>query len=227
MRPEDEQEHPSESQERQPLMAIRTAMRAARRRAIEVDAQFERGSPAWREAHWRLEQAPDETAGLQQAARSDFARRNGWTNTQQIIELRDIGHRQRVGMRNGWRTPETGTGPGFSTWWPFLDHQHAYRACGRYVALIGEPYQEEGDEVALEQLRVWLNSMRLDLFVAPDPLASIWYPGSTRFLVIAALGTEIRWLPEQDGRLKPLWRRANAAGDREDGMEQRANEGAS
>jgi hypothetical protein len=34
---------------------------------------------------------------------------------------------------------------------------------------------------------------------------SFWFPGSTIFAVLTAVGTEVRWLPEQDGRLAERW----------------------
>jgi hypothetical protein len=46
----------------------------------------------------------------------------------------------------------------------------------------------------------------LALHIPPDPLASLHYPGWTLFVLVTRPGVKVRFLPEQDGRLKSFWR---------------------
>lgn len=182
--------------------AIHTAMRDHRRERLQEINNFELRSPEWQRASRRKYASADEVEARQQAARDAFGQLNGWTITRRDITPEHIGRRSR----GRWRPSE-------GAWdidGKFLDHHYGCRQDGRYIALISEPY-ESALQNNLHQFRRWLNRIRLDQFMPPDPLASIWYPGWTLFLVIAAQSAEIRWLPEQDGRLKHLWKRANPA----------------
>lgn len=58
----------------------------------------------------------------------------------------------------------------------------------------------------LDRWRLELARRGFELHVPPDPLASIHYPGATLFVVVTLPGVVVRWLPEQDGRLKDRWR---------------------
>ena len=210
-----------ESEKETPITRIRAAIEDRERQLREAD-KLERGSLERMAARWRV---PDRavTGVLQLEAKAAFVALNRWRPSPQWIGVQDIG---KAGIKRWDRYGEEilPARPNGGYGRQFFDHQHSYRQGGRYVALVSEPYEEPADNEAdaaddaarLEQFRLWLNAMRLDLFTPPDPLPSIHNPGRTIFLVIAALGAEIRWLPEQDGRLKPLWRRANAEEDRED-----------
>jgi hypothetical protein len=92
-----------------------------------------------------------------------------------------------------------------------LDHDIWFRRDRRYVAAVGQPFLSAID-IAEERAR--LKARSLVLHVPPDPLASFHYPGWTLFTVITRPGVAVRFLPEQDGRLKSFWRDwANASPD--------------
>ena len=82
-----------------------------------------------------------------------------------------------------------------------FDHDVNFRADGKNVAILTQPY----DHVDLDAVRTWAVGRGLEAHVPPDPLASIHYPGGTLFLVITKPGVEVRWLPDQDGRLADRW----------------------
>lgn len=84
-----------------------------------------------------------------------------------------------------------------------LDHPIWFYAARRYVAAVGQPYLDVAD---LREWRANLAERGFVLHVPPDPLASIHFPGSTLFVVVTKAGGAVKWLPEQDGRLKALWR---------------------
>jgi hypothetical protein len=84
-----------------------------------------------------------------------------------------------------------------------LDHCVWFRRQRRYVAVIGQPCLSAAD---LAEERASLARRGLVMHVPPDPLASFHYPGWTLFLVVTLPGVAVRWLPEQDGRLKGLLR---------------------
>ena len=66
---------------------------------------------------------------------------------------------------------------------------------------LTQPY----DHIVVDEWQSWTAARGIELLMPPDPLASFWYPGSTLFIVLAAPGTEVQWLPEQDGRLAHMW----------------------
>jgi hypothetical protein len=88
-----------------------------------------------------------------------------------------------------------------------IDHQHCFRAGRGHKAILTQPY----DHIVVDEWRSWTAARGVDLLVPPDPLASFWYPGATLFIVLATPGTEVQWLPEQDGRLAHLWKNRHAA----------------
>ena len=73
----------------------------------------------------------------------------------------------------------------------------------RYVAAVGQPYPEAVD---LAWWRDHLVERGLVLHVPPDPFASIHNPGVSIFVAVTRPGVDVRWLPEQDGRMKGRWR---------------------
>jgi hypothetical protein len=85
-----------------------------------------------------------------------------------------------------------------------FDHSLWFKAGRRYVAAIGQPYPEAIH--GIEEERARLLTRGFVLHVPPDPRASIHYPGATVFLVVTLPGVEVRWLPEQDGRLAASWK---------------------
>jgi hypothetical protein len=86
---------------------------------------------------------------------------------------------------------------------PLLDHCLWFRCDRRYVAAIGQPYLSAVD---IAEARARLADCGRVLHIPPDPLASFHYPGWTLFVVVTKPGVEVKRLPEQDGRLKGLWR---------------------
>ena len=84
-----------------------------------------------------------------------------------------------------------------------LDHCVWFREGRRYAAVVGQPYLSAVD---IAEARARLADRGLVLHLAPDPLASFHYPGWTLFVVVTKPGVRVRFLPEQDGRLKGLWR---------------------
>jgi hypothetical protein len=118
---------------------------------------------------------------------------------------------------NGWRPSEVASyglsllGRGSMSWrvraanhdCDLLDHCVWFREGRRYVAAVGQPYLSAVD-IADERAR--LEGRGLVLRLPSDPFAPFHYPGWTLFVVVTRPGVEVQWLPEQDGRLKGLWR---------------------
>jgi hypothetical protein len=65
------------------------------------------------------------------------------------------------------------------------------------VAAVAQSYHDEEPILTREE----------GLLMPPDPWASFWYPGWTTFVVITSPDVEVKFLPEQDGRLAGLWSR--------------------
>jgi hypothetical protein len=122
---------------------------------------------------------------------------------------RDEGYRL-FGQINGWRVAARGFaidtlgkphGGNEHDWnrlngerW--IDHIKCYREPERpyrAVAYISQPYKH----VKREPLREMLEREGFALHIPPFPLASIYYPGSTFFLVVTRPGVSVKWLPEQ------------------------------
>lgn len=76
------------------------------------------------------------------------------------------------------------------------------RANGKFVARIYEPYNDATND---ERFLSWIASESYSFHVPPDPLSSIHEPGRAYFTVITADPAPVKWLPEQDGRLKQRW----------------------
>jgi hypothetical protein len=129
-----------------------------------------------------------------QAAVDAFAKLNGWRATK--CSFYSLGLLGRSAMSDSLRRRG---GDSF----PLLDHCLWFRRERRYVAAVGQPYLSGVDIAAA---RANLKARNLVLHLPPDPLASFHYPGWTLFVVVTKPGVEVRFLPEQDGRLKGLWR---------------------
>jgi hypothetical protein len=77
--------------------------------------------------------------------------------------------------------------------WPARDHETYYHWKRHTVAIVTEPYLGSG----LADLVKLVEILGLEMHTPPNPLASLWYPGSTAFCVITRRDWQVRWLPEQ------------------------------
>jgi hypothetical protein len=126
-------------------------------------------------------------------AMAAFVELNEWRETGAFY---DLGH---LGRNMGGRMVMWADGRDSD----LLDHPAWFRRDRRYAAVVGQPYLSDVD---IAETRARLARRDLTLHLPPDPLASFHYPGWTLFVVVAKPGVEVRFLPEQDGRLKGLWR---------------------
>jgi hypothetical protein len=133
-------------------------------------------------------------ARAHQAAVDVFAEPNGWRPTKCSFYSLDLLGRSAMSDSLRRRGGDS---------FPLLDHCLWFRRERRYVAAVGQPYLSGVDIAAA---RANLKARNLVLHLPPDPLASFHYPGWTLFVVVTKPGVEVRFLPEQDGRLKGLWR---------------------
>ena len=134
----------------------------------------------------------------QRAAAEAFGKLNGWgLSNQHSYSLEHLVRARAMSPRR----------EGYD--FPLLDHDYWCRLDRRYVAVIGQPYSLS-DIVAQREN---LTKRGLVLHLPPDPFASFRYPGWTLFLVVTMPGVPVRWLPEQDGRLRGLsdWMADNAS----------------
>jgi hypothetical protein len=117
---------------------------------------------------------------------AQFGTLNGWKLAKkQAHRPEDIGRRSAI--NRSWRLLD------------WMDHPISYRADGRYVALVGQPYGDSNGGIAhfAEDIDRCTAKLNLRWHIPPDPLASIWYPGSTLFIVITTPDIQPVWLPEQ------------------------------
>jgi hypothetical protein len=127
-----------------------------------------------------------------QVAVDAFAELNGWRATKSTCyNLGLLG--RSMSSSSLWDTSD----------FPLLAHSVWLLLNGRYVAAIGQPYLSAVD---VSEARAALTARDIILHVPPDPLASFHDPGWTLFLVFTKPSVRVRFLPEQDGRLKGLWR---------------------
>lgn len=114
---------------------------------------------------------------LQQRAIKYFADSNNWRHSHREFRLQDIG-----GKRTGYLDRYASD---------IFDHLICFRQ-GKCAALVTQPYNYDRDAaLALAAQH------GLALHVPPHPLASIWFPDATAFLVFAEPGHVVQWLPEQ------------------------------
>ena len=138
--------------------------------------------------------AGDAADRAHRAAVNAFAALNGWQATKCGFNCLDLLGRSAMSdsiRARGTRDCE------------LLDHHIWFRGDRRYVAAVGKPYLADVD---IAETRARLAPRDLVLHIPPDPLASFHYPGWTLFTVVTRPGVVVRFLPEQDGRLKGLWR---------------------
>jgi hypothetical protein len=148
------------------------------------------GDPVIRRQHLFAEDAAARRAyQLQQEAVQAFGALNGWRTSSSYHCTPDkLGHPHRYFDNHycrGWR-----------------DHPLYYKAPrsdGKRglvnVAIVGQPYGLAPTESA-ELTELVINGYKLHVPPA-GPCASIWYPGSTLFLVLTLPDVTVRWLPEQ------------------------------
>jgi hypothetical protein len=119
-------------------------------------------------------------------AMTAFAALNGWKRDDRgAYDPEGIGHRNRRYLDHHVS---------------LFDHCVNFRADGKNVAVVTQPYHYRPDEA-----RRWADQRGLAVHLPPDPLASIHYPGATYFIVIVAASDLVKWLPDQDGRLADRW----------------------
>jgi hypothetical protein len=131
-----------------------------------------------------------------QAAVDAFAALNQWKRAISSSGLGCLG-RGLATRSYGWRGDDEDR--------ELFDHAIWFRAGERYVAAIGQPYMAAID---LVEWRDHLAERGFALHVPLDPLASFHFPGSTLFVVVTRVGVPVHFLPEQDGRLRGLWKGA-------------------
>ena len=119
------------------------------------------------------------------------------------------------GDLNGWKLSEQGFAPAqigkTGGKWDYThrmwsDHPLYYRAKNplwkmtRPIAIIGQPYNQLSSYQP--ELDALAKAHNLKWKVPPKPRASIWYPGSTLFIVLTLPEHKIVWLPDQleDGK---------------------------
>jgi hypothetical protein len=121
---------------------------------------------------------PCRVCDLQRAAENEFCQINGWEIAARSFGLEDIGKRNHA-----WRDLQQ----------PVFDHCLYFRCNGKNSALVSQPYspdcRDEAELLAAEH--------GVELFTPPIARASIWSPRRAFFFVFAALGTSVKWLPEQ------------------------------
>jgi hypothetical protein len=147
-------------------------------------------------AHGRHDQHGQRCAlcEAQKAAAKAFAEINGWRTAPAFFDLGRLG-RGAPTRSHHWADNSRDR--------QLLDHPLWFYFQRRFVAAVGQPYRPAVD---LVRWRAHLTERGFTLHVPPDPLASFHYPGSTLFVVVTRPGVRVRFLPEQDGRLKGLWR---------------------
>ena len=138
----------------------------------------------------RRDQIVDREYELQRQAAQEFAARNGWRWTKRHFLARTLA---RGGTHDGGFYDELING-GVSH--DLFDHPLFFRELARpyrTAAIVGQPYN-----TAIEDARTIAAKIGLVLHVLPDPTASWWYPGVTRFFCFTRPQiTSVQFLPEQ------------------------------
>jgi hypothetical protein len=164
------------------------AMKALRRFCAEPNVDRD-SFKYWR----RTRELNLEITPIQDAVARRFAELNGWKLSRREFVPELIGTR-----RYGTYGVEWGVGNDLA------DHCLYFRADKTNTAILTQPYLKVAE---IERFRAWTDHLGLALHLPPDPYASFWFPGYATFVVLTVAGGEVRWLPEQDGRLAALWRR--------------------
>jgi hypothetical protein len=153
----------------------------------------------------------DGTTVAQDRAIKAFVDLNGWREGRSF-------HPVAVGKKSSWYD-FNGGGSHY-----FFDHPMFFKKEGRCFAIAAQPYNcrlglidEYRDYIRSlkpdvgawrsfnDKGKVWLERMELDVYCPPDILASFHNPGSTQLFVVAPIGTKIKWLDDQEGRLIDRW----------------------
>jgi hypothetical protein len=134
----------------------------------------------------------DAVSDAKAQAAAAFAALNGWKRDERTAyDPEAIGRRNRryLDTSGYWSGPR------------FFDHCINFRADGKNVAVVTQPYAYSHTDAAER----WAAERGLAIHLPPDPRASIHYPGATFFIVFVAAGEVVNWLPDQDGRLADRW----------------------
>jgi len=169
-----------------------SAYHAVPRPPVDADAIVRRSYS------WKAQPLHQQVSHAKAEAEEAFAALNGWK-----VAGHTPCHPDALGRRNReflYRECELGL-PDDGR---LFDHCISFRANGRNVAIVTQPYRH----VDLGATRTWATGRGLVLHVPPDPLASIHFPGQTYFIVITTPGVEVQWLPDQDGRPAARWKAA-------------------
>jgi hypothetical protein len=132
---------------------------------------------------------------LQQSALHHLAALNGW-RTGPGVRAFDP---DQIGKRSGRRRGQ---------WHEALDHVIYFRAEGRCAAILTQPYDHGG---VIDAARALAAQCGVACHVAPQPRASIHYPGHTLAIVLTGPGHVMRWLPEQTAKVLVLRRSGEEA----------------
>lgn len=124
---------------------------------------------------------------LQDKAKKAFAAVNGWSAASTANWARKL------------IPPDKRDGEWWWEWGYYVgqvisDHNFVCKEMGtnRVTAVVCQPYHD-----CLEEAKVAAERLGLEVHTPPDPRASIWYPGHTRFYVFTRPGVTVRWLKEQ------------------------------
>jgi hypothetical protein len=144
-----------------------------------------------------IEERKPERPNLKINAIKSFAKLNDWYFSRKGFELEELARKHgwkpypnysayyRYQLRMQWQR-----GIGTRIW----DHSVYFRKGQRIPAAVAlQPYHVTSIEIE----KAKLNEAGLDIYIPPIPKASFHYPGETFMLLIAPIGININWLPEQ------------------------------
>lgn len=125
---------------------------------------------------------------LQEAAKKAFAAANGWAVMSTANWARKLIPPNKRGDDEWWWEW------GYYVGQVISDHNFVCKVIGtmRVSAVICQPYHD-----CLEEAKAAAERLGLAVHTPPNPRASIWNPGWTRFYVFTRPGVEVHWLKEQ------------------------------
>jgi hypothetical protein len=142
---------------------------------------------------------------LEDEAAIAFGKLNGWTFLPHYhFNPEDIN--KKYSRRRRLHQPRYSQ---IDNYYGIIDHGIYYKRKSKPIAIVAQPYNLCDP---IEKMTESFNDLyALDVYVPPDPKASFWFPGGTFFVVLAAPNTDVKWLPEQDGRYIHRWPLRDAA----------------
>jgi hypothetical protein len=159
--------------------------------AAETHKEANGRDHAYRLMRMQRDQIVDREYELQRQAAQEFAAPNGWRWTKHRFGVRAL---MRGGTHDGRRSHDE-----LIDGWMhhcLFDHAVFFRELARpyrTAAIVGQPYN-----TAIADARTNAAKVGLELHVPPDPTASWWYPGATRFFCFTRPQiTSVQFLPEQ------------------------------